>query len=199
MNKTTTDRIPGHGTIAPVRAVLHTTEGITNAEDLAPFFRRASNADVHIAIDRQADCVHIVDENEKAWHVVSYNGTSLGIEQCAFARYTEREWVHDFHLGLLRVAVALSHWHRDHGIALRHRVDGGVCYHRDLGAAGGGHWDPGYQYPIKYVLYLARIHYYRSQGWNKPRHPLRLAALARYKRYCHKLQRKHGVKPQTKL
>lgn len=194
---TTSDMVRGHeALVSHRRIVLHTTEGILNAQDLPGFFRRVQ-ADAHLAVDAQADAVHMVSDRQKAWHVAGYNPSSLGIEQCGFASWNERQWIHGFHWGLLRVAAALSNWSAQWGIPLKHSVNHGVCYHRDLGAAGGGHWDPGYHYPLKYVLRLAKLHYYRHH--RKPRNPITRAKLRRYKRYCLRLQKRYGVSQTTSL
>lgn len=201
MARTTTNIVRTHeGLAGHHRIILHTTEGILNAEDLPGFFRRlpaGSRTDAHMAIDRHADAVHMIHDSQAAWQAAAYNSTSLGIEQCGFASWSTRDWIVGYRLGLLRVAAALSNWSIKYGIPLKHSVKHGVCYHRDLGAAGGGHWDPGYHYPMRYVLYLARIHYYRHKGWNKKRSKLHKFHI--YKAYCWAVNKRYGLKPRTKL
>lgn len=195
MPHTFTDHIAGHGPIRPARVVLHTTEGILNAEDLASFFRRLQSpnrADVHYVVDRQGNFGHLVPQDEKAYHVAAYNPSSLGIEQCAFASWNAEEWVVGFDKGLRRVAAALSNIKANHPhIALDRKVNGGVCAHADLGGAGGGHWDPGPSYPWRYVLYMARLHWYSHH--EKPNAAAR-ARCAGYRSYVNGVRRKYGVK-----
>lgn len=198
MSRTTTNIVRSHEPLAGHRRmVVHTAEGIRNAEDLAPFFRRVQ-ADAHSATDRQGDLVHMVHDTQKAWHVAAYNGTSLGNECCEFARFSTREWVHDCNRDLLRLAAAFSNWGRKWHIPLRFSVAHGICGHVHLGRAGGGHWDPGPHFPWKYFIYLCRIHHYRHKGWNKSRGH-RGARFRMMKRYCYRVQRRYGVKPRTRL
>jgi hypothetical protein len=150
-----------------------------------------------MAVDAAGDAVHMVRDTQKAWHVAGYNPTSLGIEQCAFAAWSKRTWVHHFHKGNLRVAAALSNWSAKWSIPLKHSVAHGVCQHKNLGQLGGGHSDCGPNYPERYVLYLAKLHFYRHH--RKPRHRRTKLKLAAMKRYCHAVQRRYGVKPDTAI
>lgn len=192
---TWTSIVRGHEGIAGHRRiVLHTTEGILHARDLPGFFRRVQ-ADSHLGIDRDASCVKMISFNQKSWAQAAYNPGSLSIEQCGFASWQTKTWVKDFHNGLYRVAQAIAHWSLAYGIPIRRSVSHGVCSHKDLGALGGGHWDPGPGYPWRYVLYLARMHYYRHKGWHDPkRHRVRSKTYAAYRRYVIAVEKRYGVR-----
>lgn len=185
-------RKPKRSRSSIVRIVLHTTEGIMNAEDLPPFFRRVQ-ADSHLAIDRQGDCVRMVPDDEKAWTQAAYNPGSLAIEQCGFARWSKGYWVRHYHHGLYRTVQALARWSIKYGIPLRHSVSHGVCQHKDLGRVGGGHVDCGPGYPLRYVIVWAQLERLRMLGKN--RGPRARALKARVARQ----QRKYGMKPDTKV
>ena len=57
---------------------------------------------------------------------------------------------------LRNTAAWIAHWSRKHGIPIRHSTEHGVCQHKDLGAAGGGHSDCGPNYRFKKVLSMAK-------------------------------------------
>lgn len=185
------------GGVPPIRIVLHTTEGhnrpgVSDLTGLASYFDGAQ-ASSHLGIDAEGNCVRMVPDEEKAWTQAGYNPGSLSIEQVGFSSQSKTEWMRNYHPGLIRVAQACAHWALKYPrIKLRTAVDYGVCEHRHLGQFGGGHSDCGEGYPRQYVIYLARIHYYKHRGWNKlpAVHPRRVL-LASYYAAVHRAERKY--------
>lgn len=174
---------------APIRRiVLHTTEGYGSVLQLAGFFNRVQ-ASSHLGVQSNGDACRMVGDSRKAWTQAAYNPGSLSIEQIGFARFSTKTWVRDYHRGLLRTAAAISNWSARWGIPIRRSVSHGVCSHKDLGAAGGGHVDPGPGYPWRYVLYLARLHFYRHH--RRPNAAAR-RRMAGYKSYCWAVQRRYA-------
>lgn len=172
--------------------MLHTAEGARDVRGLANFFARSGEASSHIATDARGDAIRMVADSRKAWTQAAFNPGSLSIEQCAFSAWNKKQWVRGFHKGLLRTAAAISNWSARHHIPIRHSVSHGVCQHKNLGAAGGGHSDCGRNYPERYVLYLAKLHY--SRHHHKPRKRRTKLKLAAMKRYCHAVQRRYARK-----
>lgn len=171
------------------RIVIHTAEGARHVLDLAAFFRRVQ-ADSHMATEPDGRAVRMVRDSEKSWAQSGYNPTSLSIEQCFFASKSTKQWVRDYHKGLLRGAAIVSNWSAKYGIPIRRSVRHGVCSHKDLGAYGGGHVNPGPGFPWRYFLYLAKLHYYRHH--RHARHASTRRKLRRMKRYCHAVQRRYA-------
>jgi hypothetical protein len=103
-----------------------------------------------------------VKRGDKAWTQGNANPYSDSVELCAFAEWSPAEW--DAHPHMLE---ACGRWIREEanhfGIPLvklsssQAQSGGrGVCGHVDLGAAGGGHWDPGPSFPWSKVLAIAK-------------------------------------------
>lgn len=151
--------------IVPKIIVLHSTEspphsGHSVSEYLA---QPEVMADVHVVIDTNGDLYRLVPDNQKAWHVAGYNSIALGIEQVGRAAQTE--WPE---AQLEATARRLACWSHAYGIPLRdargrlgfilgsYRGGRGVVEHGSLGVTGGGHSDPGKNYPFRKVLRLAR-------------------------------------------
>lgn len=178
----------------PKIAVLHTTEGhnrpgVSDLTGLAGWFDNpAAQASSHLGIDQEGNCIRMVPDDAKAWTQASFNPQALAIEQVGFSATSKQQWVKDYHRGLYRVAVALARWHKAYGIPLKHSTSFGVCQHKNLGLAGGGHHDCGPGYPERYVTWWARLVYYRISGRRK-------SARARmYKAFVAGVQRRHGFK-----
>jgi hypothetical protein len=103
-----------------------------------------------------------VKRGDKAWTQGNANPYSDSVELCGFAGWTPAEW--DQHPHMLE---ACGRWLREEaahfGIPLvrlnASQAQGGargVCGHNELGAAGGGHWDPGPSFPWARVLAIAK-------------------------------------------
>ena len=80
-----------------------------------------------------------------------YNSKALGIEQIGYA--TQTSWPD---AQLRTVAQYVAYWSQKYDIPLVQSTTRGVCQHKDLGAAGGGHTDCGPSYPFDRVLKMAR-------------------------------------------
>jgi N-acetyl-anhydromuramyl-L-alanine amidase AmpD len=138
--------------------VLHTTEGhnrpgLSDLQGLVNFFDNpASQVSSHVANDAEGNDARMVPDDRKAFTQAQFNSIALSIEQIGFAAQagsmTEKQ--------LANTAAWIAHWSRKHGIPIRHSTTNGVCQHRDLGAAGGGHVDCGPNYPFNKVLSMAK-------------------------------------------
>lgn len=152
--------------------VLHSSEGgevASGAEGLAAWAAGAShphNASWHFAVDNDSITQSVLIE-DIAWHAGPVNGYSIGIEQVGKAGQTREQWLDSYSMNVLRntarlVAVLagmydllIEHVSTDLGSAR------GVCTHHDVTqdlCGGKGHWDPGPNYPIDYVLTMARAY-----------------------------------------
>jgi N-acetyl-anhydromuramyl-L-alanine amidase AmpD len=138
-------------------AVVHSSEGknrpgVSDLVGLGDWFgERKAEASSHVGTDADGTSARFVPDALKAWHVVSYNSRKLGVEQVGFA--SQGKWAR---AELLETARWLALWSRRHGFPLVESTERGVCRHSDLGAAGGGHHDPGPNYPLGFVLKWAR-------------------------------------------
>lgn len=143
--------------------VLHTAEGARDIESLGHFFaNQAVQVSSHAGADDRPNTIgEFVKRDKKAWTQGNFNPVSVGIEMCAFARWGRDEWFR--HPNLLEncarwIAEEAAHFRIPLVKLNPSQAQGGgrgICYHQDLGAAGGGHQDPGAGFPMDYVLTLA--------------------------------------------
>lgn len=144
--------------------VVHTAEGIRDADDLVEYFTRS---------DVDASCHECADDDKRrpavpyaraAWTLLSGNAISDNLELCGFAEWSRDEWLQE-HMGMIRNAAA---W-----IAERCAARGipcvkltpkqlragqsGVIGHVDwsVGMRDGDHWDPGPGFPWDVVMGIA--------------------------------------------
>jgi N-acetyl-anhydromuramyl-L-alanine amidase AmpD len=151
--------------VKPTVIVLHDTEGanvpnsIVDLQSLASWFNNPSaQASSHVGVDSDGYAAKFVDDNNKAWTQAAYNPKSLSIEQVGFA--TQTAWPE---AQLNKAAQYIAYWSKKYDIPIVHSTSHGVCQHRDLGAAGGGHHDVSETYPLARVLEKAKA--YRANGW----------------------------------
>lgn len=137
--------------VTPRLIVLHCTEGGTLQSVGDMFDDPDSQASSHRGNDAAGNRVLWVRDENKAWTQASYNPQSLSIEQCGFA--SQKVWPDP---QLIATAADIAEWSKKYSIPIRHSTSNGVCQHKDLGAAGGGHDDCGPNYPFDKVLELAR-------------------------------------------
>lgn len=169
--------------------VLHTAEGARTIQSLGSFFSSPSvQASSHCGADDTPNTVgEYVHRTDKAWTVAEYNPVSVNLELCAFASWSRAEWMKHPHM-----LENCAHWIAEEAAAFKLPIvklsaaqaqgsGKGVCQHRDLGAAGGGHHDCGDGFPIDHVLELAK------GSTSRPDTGTALAAVA-----CH-LERKTGI------
>lgn len=154
----------------PVLIVLHTTEGhnrpgVEDLMGLASYFDQTSTqASSHIANDAEGHDIRMVPDERKAWTQSAFNSPSLSIEQTGFASTSRDEWFKEAPRQLANSAKWIAVWSLKWDIPIRRGVTTGggsilrtgVVGHKQLGAAGGGHVDPGTGYPFDYVIDLAR-------------------------------------------
>ena len=147
--------------------VVHDTEGanlpgVTDLRVLGSVFK-ARRVSAHVGTDAEGNSGRYVRDDDKAWHCAFYNPWSLGIEQIGFA--SQASWP-DAQLD--ETARWIAYWSYHHKVPIRKGAvtrDGrvsrsGVVRHSDLGNLGGGHFDPGKNYPLADVN--ARARRYRS-------------------------------------
>jgi len=136
--------------VTPSIIVLHATEGGFDGA-VSWLCNPQAQASAHLVISKAGRIARLVPDAAKAWHVASFNSQALGIEQEGFTAQTA--WPE---AQLQAVASWVAYWARTYNIPLTHSTTHGVCRHMDLGQAGGGHGDPGDNYPFEHVLELAR-------------------------------------------
>lgn len=148
---------------------LHTTEGALTMASLAAFQRRMGNSSYHAGSDDDL-IAYMVNRSNEAWHLRNGNPMADGFVMCAFARWSEQEWL-DHPTMLENCAWWLASCARERGLPLRHLTlaqagdavrnrnhPGGVIAHWDYTRAtsDGTHWDCGSNFPWTQVLTRAR-------------------------------------------
>ena len=153
--------------------VVHTAEGARSFRDLGSFFGNSSaQVSSHVGIDDERGTIgEYVHRPDKAWCQASYNSMSICVELCGApinssqpcgANWTADEWNrHDAMLA--NVADWIREECQHYGLPIKRLTAAeaqgsgrGVTSHNDLGAGGGGHWDPGPNFPWDRVLDMAR-------------------------------------------
>lgn len=140
--------------------------GLTDIDNVMAWLSRPSTeASAHIVNDREGFDGRLVADVDKAWACAAYNAVSLNIEQVENDVNRSRSaWLNGSKAQLLNTAAWLAKWSVTYNVPLRHSTRLGVCQHRELGAAGGGHQDCGAGYPLDVVIHKARAmarHYTR--------------------------------------
>jgi hypothetical protein len=143
--------------------VLHTAEGALTIESLGNYFASSSaGVSSHAGADDTPNTVGVyVERGYKAWTQANANPYSVSLELCAFAAWGPDDWA--AHPVMLENCAAwVAEEAAAFGIPIRaltaDQAQGGaagVCQHADLGAAGGGHWDCGPDFPMGHVIDLA--------------------------------------------
>lgn len=149
---------------SPRLMVLHSTQGI-NVRGIADLLGLGSffagvEADSTVAIDSEGQSARFKTDADKPWTQAFWNPWALSIEMVGKAE--QPSWTDE---EVDEAARWLAHWSRQHGIPLqRARVDNatgrivrpGVATHKQLGARGGGHVDPGDGFPVNRCIRRAR-------------------------------------------
>ena len=153
--------------------VVHTAEGARNFRDLGNFFSSSSaGVSSQVGIDDERGSIgEYVKRENKSWTQSNFNPQATSVELCGApissshacgANWSTDEWnKHDAML------ANLADWIREEcehfGLPITKLSEGeaqgsgrGVCAHADLGAGGGGHWDPGPNFPWSRVMDMAR-------------------------------------------
>jgi hypothetical protein len=152
----------------PDLIVLHTTEGVMSLHDRSEFWdstfgtSRASSSHVgvgHRSKGQAGKSARYVLDDDKAWTQFMLNPRALSIEIEGFASTPRGTWPDET---VKEVARWIAHWSIVEGIPIRRALTAfggvqrsGVASHSQLGAAGGGHSDPG-TFPIGRAIRLAR-------------------------------------------
>jgi hypothetical protein len=146
--------------------VVHTTQGGGNDtyRSLGNYFANsASGVSSHTGIDDTPGAIgEYVKRDKKAWTQANANPYSVAAELCAMAEWAPADW--DRHPTMLEnCATWIAEEAAAFGIPIRKlsasEAQGGaagVCGHVDLGASGGGHWDPGPNFPWSRVMSMAQ-------------------------------------------
>lgn len=164
------------GGVKPRLIVLHTTEshnrpGNSDLQAIVDFFNvRSTEASSHVIVDGEGRSAQCVPDEKKAWTQAYFNPWSLSIEQIGFAATKNAVWKKEYRNQLRKVAQYIAYWSKKYDIPIRKGqtsgsriVKSGVVTHSSLGLTGGGHSDPGVNYPAPLVRALAR--YYKKRGW----------------------------------
>lgn len=137
--------------------VSHNRPGMADIDAILDFFGNLSTqASSHIVNDAEGHDARCVPDEAKAWTQAAYNPMSLSIEQIEYADKPRERWLKENGPQLENTALWIAAWSVKYGIPIRHSTTKGVCQHRELGAAGGGHTDCGDGYPLDFVLDRAR-------------------------------------------
>ncbi len=156
---------------APIRLiVVHSTESDNvkgSSRDLvnvADFLCRPSTqASSNVIVDSDGHSARLVADGAKAWAQMGFNSWALSIEQ--IGRAASEHWTP---AEIQEAARWVARWNKLHRVPIQRGsvaggrvVHAGVVTHKSLGQAGGGHVDPGGNYPLDAMLRLAR--HYRSK------------------------------------
>lgn len=143
--------------VKPKLIVVHSTEGwnIAGLKDLIGlgnwFDNPAAQASSHVANDAEGNDARYVRDERKAWTCAAYNSLSLNLEMVGKA--AQGAWPDK---QIQNTAEWMAYWSVKYGIPLTFSTSHGVCRHSDLGAAGGGHHDPGKGFPLEECIQRAR-------------------------------------------
>jgi hypothetical protein len=149
--------------------VLHTTEGAQDITSLGNFFKSSSvQASSHVGVDNavRGKIGEYVRRGDKAWTQANANPYCVSCEICtpsgAAASWSDATWRSKPTM-LANIADWIAEEAKFYGIPIvkltASQAQGGskgVCQHRDLGSAGGGHSDCGNGFPMDYVISLAK-------------------------------------------
>lgn len=153
------------GGVAPSLIVLHSTESdnipgsIQDLVNLTNYFALSSaQASSHVLTDSDGHSARCVPDGDKAWTQAYYNPWCLSIEQ--IGRAASERWT-DAHVA--ETARWIARWSKKYGIPIQRGsvsdgtiVRPGVVTHKDLSILGGGHVDPGANFPFDRCLELAK-------------------------------------------
>jgi len=148
--------------------VVHTSEGAQTIQSLAGWFANPSNqVSSHTGIDNASATTigEYVTRDQKAWTSANANPVATQTELCtpsgAAQGWSAATWA-----GQTNMLAACSAWIAEEAAAFGIPIvkltpaqaqgsSAGVCGHGDLGAMGGGHTDPGPNFPWSQVIAMA--------------------------------------------
>ena len=139
-------------------AVAHETEG-SYAGAVSWLRSPRSRASAHVVLrDDGGHATQLVPWTEKAWHAANANPHTLGLEIVGWTAKPNK-------IEQLRVAARImAFWAEEFGFPVRQGNrygHGGIVRHRDLGAFGGGHGDPG---GFDWTWFLRQVAIERERG-----------------------------------
>lgn len=156
------------GGVRPSLIVIHTTEsheqhGSGDLRAIGNWFNNpAAQSSAHVCTDGDGNSARYVPDSAKAWSCVNFNSRSLNVEQIGHAADSQPSWLRR-RAELKETARWIARWSKAYGIPIRKGavsglgvIRSGIVRHSDLGAAGGGHHDPGGNYPLALVLRYAK-------------------------------------------
>jgi hypothetical protein len=143
--------------------IVHTAQGATTIQSLGAYFANpASQVSSHTGIDDTPNTVgQYVQRPDKAWTAAAANPYSIQTELCAWAEWTTTQW--NAHPTMLSncaqwIAEECAYFNIPIRRLTPQQAQGGsagICGHVDLGSMGGGHWDPGPNFPMDQVIAMA--------------------------------------------
>ncbi len=149
------------------RIVIHSTEshnrpGSGDIQAIVSWFDNPSaQASSHVIVDAEGQSARIVDDEKKAWTQAQYNSRALSIEQIGFA--AQKSWPLEQYR---ETARWVAYWSLKWGVPIDATH---VVTHASLGAAGGGHHDPGPGYDMAKLRRIAKRRAVAMRLRGKPR------------------------------
>jgi hypothetical protein len=148
--------------------VIHTSEGAQSYQSLGSFFgNTSSGVSSHTGIDNTAGTVgEYVARSAKAWTAANANPVAVQTELCtpsgAAMGWSAATWQQQANM-LANCAAWIAEEAAAFGIPIvklspsqAQGSSAGVCGHGDLGSWGGGHTDPGPNFPWDQVISMAK-------------------------------------------
>ena len=145
--------------------IVHTAEGALTYQSLGNFFIATESGDPARQVSSQVgidDTLGVIGEYVQsggiAWAATNANQVATQAELCGFAEWTPQQWQQ--HPAMLdNTARWIAEEANRYALPIV-KLDAsaaqggghGVCGHIDLGAWGGGHWDPGPNFPWDSVI-----------------------------------------------
>jgi N-acetyl-anhydromuramyl-L-alanine amidase AmpD len=152
----------------PRIVVIHTTEsherpGRSDVDAIHSWFdNERSQASSHVIVDAEGHSTTCVPDFDKAWTQASFNPQALSIELIGWASTSRFQWFKKDRQ-LRKAAKFTAYWCREYGIPVKRSTSHGICGHVHLGAGGGGHHDPGPNFP--WDRFMRYVRYYAKKGW----------------------------------
>jgi N-acetylmuramoyl-L-alanine amidase/Putative peptidoglycan binding domain len=148
--------------------VIHTSEGATTYQSLGNYFANSSSqVSSHVGIDDTAGTIgEYVPRSAKAWTAANANPVAVQNELCtpsgAAMGWTAAQWQQHPNM-LSNCAAWIAEEAATYNIPIvklnasqAQGSSAGVCGHVDLGSWGGGHTDPGPNFPWDQIISMAK-------------------------------------------
>lgn len=121
---------------------------------------QAPKASAHYCVDNN-EIIQCVKDEDVAWHAPGANRNGIGIEHAGYAKQTASDWMDDYSREMLVLSAGLVADLCDkYGIPVKRLTveelaagEKGIVGHADVSKwKGGGHWDPGPNFPWDWYL-----------------------------------------------